>query len=171
MRKSRSRRLSNFPKVAQLLEGRARNWARQSAGIWPPHSFASVHTSLLTLWVLFPHVFSSPCPPHLTHLKNIDIGTPTWPLSVLPETTWTPVIVLSCFRCVGLFAIVAYQAPLSMRVSRPEYWNGQPCQALLQEIFPTQGSNQGLLCLLHWQADSLLLSLLGITPEPLSSPI
>ena len=26
---------------------------------------------------------------------------------------------------------------------------------LLQRIFPTQGSNLGLLCLLHWQADSL----------------
>ena len=24
------------------------------------------------------------------------------------------------------------------------------CHALLQEIFPTQGSNPGLLCLLHW---------------------
>ena len=28
---------------------------------------------------------------------------------------------------------------------------------LLQRIFPTQGSNLGLLCLLHWQADSLPL--------------
>ena len=32
------------------------------------------------------------------------------------------------------------------------------CHFLLQGIFPTQGSN---LCLLHWQADSLPLSLLG----------
>ena len=28
---------------------------------------------------------------------------------------------------------------------------------LLQGIFPTQGSNQRLLCLLHWQVDSLRL--------------
>ena len=32
------------------------------------------------------------------------------------------------------------------------------CHALLQGIFPTQGWNPGLLCLLHWQALSLLLS-------------
>ena len=35
---------------------------------------------------------------------------------------------------------VAYQAPLSMGFSRQEYWSG----LLLQEIFPTQGSNPGL---------------------------
>ena len=32
------------------------------------------------------------------------------------------------------------------------------CHALLQEIFPTQGSNPHLLCLLHWQAGSLPLA-------------
>ena len=31
------------------------------------------------------------------------------------------------------------------------------CHFLLQGIFPTQESNPGLLCLLHWQADSLPL--------------
>ena len=37
---------------------------------------------------------------------------------------------------------------------------GVGCHALLQGIFPTQGSNQHLLCILHWQADYLPLSLL-----------
>ena len=32
------------------------------------------------------------------------------------------------------------------------------CHALLQGIFPTQGSNLHLLCLLHWQVCSLLLA-------------
>ena len=32
---------------------------------------------------------------------------------------------------------------------------GVGCHALLQGICPTQGSNPHLLCLLHWQADSL----------------
>ena len=32
------------------------------------------------------------------------------------------------------------------------------CHFLLQGIFPTQGLNLHLLCLLHWQADSLPLS-------------
>ena len=38
---------------------------------------------------------------------------------------------------------VAYQAPLSMGFSRQEYWIG--LYFLLQGIFPTQGSNPGLL--------------------------
>ena len=32
---------------------------------------------------------------------------------------------------------------------------GVGCHALLQGIFPTQGSNLCLSCLLHWQTDSL----------------
>ena len=36
------------------------------------------------------------------------------------------------------------------------------CHFLFQRIFPTQGSNLQLLCLLHWQVDSL--------PEPLGKP-
>ena len=35
---------------------------------------------------------------------------------------------------------------------------GMGCHALLQGIFPTQGSNPCLLCLLHWQAGSLPLA-------------
>ena len=34
---------------------------------------------------------------------------------------------------------------------------GVDCHALLQGIFPTQGSNPCLLCLLHWQVGSLPL--------------
>ena len=51
------------------------------------------------------------------------------------------------FSPVQLLAIlwtVARQAPLSMEVSRQEYWSG--CHSLLQGILPTQGSNLGLLC-------------------------
>ena len=35
------------------------------------------------------------------------------------------------------------------------------CHFLIQGVFPAQGSNPGLLSLLHWQADSLPLPLLG----------
>ena len=35
---------------------------------------------------------------------------------------------------------------------------GMDCLALLQGIFPTQGSNLCLLCLLHWHAGSLSLA-------------
>ena len=51
---------------------------------------------------------------------------------------------------------VAHQAPSSMGFSRQEYWIG--CHAILQGIFPTQGSNPDLLCLLCWQKGSLPLA-------------
>ena len=59
-------------------------------------------------------------------------------------------------------SVVLYcQAPLSMEFPRQEYWSGLPFSTpeglLLQGIFPAQGSNQSLLCLLHRQADCLPL--------------
>ena len=54
---------------------------------------------------------------------------------------------------------IDHQAPLSIGLSRQEYWSGLPLPT--PGIFPTQGMNPSLLCLLHWQADSLPLSHLG----------
>ena len=54
---------------------------------------------------------------------------------------------------------VAHQAPLSMEFSRQECWSRLPY--LTAGVFPTQGPNLTLLCLLHWQADSLPLCHLG----------
>ena len=54
----------------------------------------------------------------------------------------------------GLY--IAHQAPLSIRLSQQN--TGVGCNFLLQGIFPIQGSNLCLLCLLHWQASSLPLS-------------
>ena len=42
---------------------------------------------------------------------------------------------------------------------------GVGCHALLQGIFPTQGSNPCLLCLLHWQVGSLPLHHLGSSAQ------
>ena len=53
---------------------------------------------------------------------------------------------------------VACQAPLPTRFSKN---TGVDCHALLQGIFLTQVSSPYLLSLLHWQADSLLLSYAG----------
>ena len=69
-----------------------------------------------------------------------------------------PVYVLSQFSRVQLFVTlrtVARKAPLSLGFPRQEYWSGLP--------FPSprdlpQGSNLGLLCLLHSQVNSLPLS-------------
>ena len=49
-------------------------------------------------------------------------------VSIVP-TVCTCVCMLSCFSCVWLFAtlqIVARQTPLSMGISRQEYWSGLP---------------------------------------------
>ena len=51
---------------------------------------------------------------------------------------------------------VARQAPLSMGFSSKN--TGVGCHFLLQGIFLTQGLNPHLLCLLHWQVDSLPLA-------------
>ena len=59
---------------------------------------------------------------------------------------------------------VVHQAFLLMEFSRQAYWSW--CHFLLQGIFLTQRSNPHLLCLLHWQADSLPLMLPG---KPLAS--
>ena len=66
---------------------------------------------------------------------------------------------LSRVRLFGAPWTAAHQAPLSMEFFRQEYWSG--CHFLLQGIFPTQGSDPHLQCLLHSQADSLPLSHLG----------
>ena len=54
--------------------------------------------------------------------------------------------------------------PMNRSLPRSFSWKftgkntGVGCHFLLQRIFPTQGSNLGLLCFLHWQADSLPLA-------------
>ena len=68
------------------------------------------------------------------------------------------ILSLSHFSCVQLFAtlwMVAHQAPLSIDFLGKNTRVG--CHAFLQGIFPTRGSNQHLLCFLHWQAGALSL--------------
>ena len=91
---------------------------------------------------------------------------------------------LSHFSHVLLFEIpwtIACQAPLSMGFTKREYWSGKNigvgCHALLQMIFPTQGLNPHLLCLVQWQVGSLPPAPSGkkasqclLSPTP-SSPI
>ena len=61
---------------------------------------------------------------------------------------------------VQLFATpwpVAYQAPLSIELSRKEYWSGLPPPG--ESSWPSRlGSNLDFLHFLHWQADSLPLA-------------
>ena len=69
------------------------------------------------------------------------------------------VCMVSCFTCVQLLVAlwtVAHQAPLQR--GSPGKNTRVGCHAFLQGIFPTQGLNLHLLCLLHWQAGSLPLA-------------
>ena len=84
------------------------------------------------------------------------------PAAVFCWVSWSSHCMFSLCVCVRVLSrvwffvtpwAIARQTPLSMEFSRQEYWAG--CHFLLQGIFPTQGSNPHLL---HWQADSLLLS-------------
>ena len=70
-----------------------------------------------------------------------------------------PLNVLSFFSCVQLFAgpwTVACHAPLSMELSKQDYWSGMPF--LISGDPPDPGIEPHLLHLLHWLADSLSLA-------------
>ena len=59
---------------------------------------------------------------------------------------------------------MARQAPLSVGVSRQEYWSGLPCPP--PGDLPAQGRNLHLLHLLRWRVDFLPLAPTG-KPSPL----
>ena len=68
------------------------------------------------------------------------------------------VCILSCFSSVGLFATLwTVTTRFFCPWNAPDKNTGVGCYTLLQGIFPTQGLNPHLLCLLHWQAGSLPL--------------
>ena len=69
-----------------------------------------------------------------------------------------PLKIQNMTMCV-CFQSKACEAHLFIEFSRQEYGCGLPFPP--PGIFPTQGLNRHLLCLLHWQADSLPLSHLG----------
>ena len=71
--------------------------------------------------------------------------------------------------CVHAWSVAKLWASQRVRVLQPSRllssWNFPDTNTVVhchfQGIFPTQGSNSHLLCLLHWQPDSLPLSHLG----------
>ena len=67
-----------------------------------------------------------------------------WSTNPFPRHEWVSewVKLPSCVWLFGTPWTVAYQAPLSMRFFRQEYWSAVPFPS--QEIFPTQGLNPGL---------------------------
>ena len=74
------------------------------------------------------------------------------PKRAMPKNAQTTAQLHSSHTLVNqLFATlwtIAHQVSLSMGFSRQEYWSGLPFPP--PGVFPTQGSNPGLLHLLHW---------------------
>ena len=95
--------------------------------------------------------------------------TPRWVIEVdrawrilkliLPAWTWS----LYGGACCIASVVTSWTPPTRLLCPwdwfpRQDYWVGSQA---LQGIFPTQGSNPRLLCLLHWQVGSLPLAPLG----------
>ena len=72
-------------------------------------------------------------------------------------------LVLLCMRAQLLQCVLLFATPWTVDDQTPPSWDspdkntGAGCHALLQGIFPNQGSNSRLLHLLHWREDSLPL--------------
>ena len=76
-------------------------------------------------------------------------------------------VLLTDFCCIRLYVTLGLQAArLLCACNSPGKSTGVGCHAFLQGIFPTQGSNLHLLCLLYWQTRSLPL----VPPDQGSKP-
>ena len=79
------------------------------------------------------------------------------------ESIYTGYISAYAWVCAKLLQLCDFCDPVNFSPPGSCSWNspgkntGVGCHALLHGIFPTQGSNPCLLCLLHWQVGSLLL--------------
>ena len=97
-------------------------------------------------------------------MDNKDLLYSTWDSAQCYAAAWMGAefggeCIFSCSITFWLFAapwtVCRLQAPHGIF---PGKNTGTGCHFLLQEIFLTRGSNPCLLCLLHWQADSLPLT-------------
>ena len=100
-----------------------------------------------------------------SHMKKYDTGRPTLCCAVL-----SLLVMPNSLRSHGLQFTGS-----SVHGDSPGKNTGVGCRALLQGIFPTQGSNLHLLHLLHWQAGPLPLAPPGkpqiyIYPLPFEPP-
>ena len=84
---------------------------------------------------------------------------PCFTFPLIPTSSNSCVCVLSLQSCPTLCDPMGCSPPgLSVQWDSPSKNTGVGCHALLQGIFPTQGSNPCILYLLHWKAASLALA-------------
>ena len=128
-----------------------------------------------SLWVVSPglHAMTVSTPSELFPSWAVQWIHPCLqPRSVRPPTMWNILVLLwllssqklALHECplsrVWLFVTlwtVVHQAPLSMELSRQEYWSGLQSPPPRDLPKPGTGLNPSLLCLWHWQLDSLPL--------------
>ena len=109
----------------------------QSSRLLCPWNFSSKDTGVGCHFLLQGTFPTQGWNPHLLCLLHLQAD------SLLLAPPGRPPMLLCAVRLFATPKTAARQAPLSMGFSRQEYWSGLPC--LLQGIFPTQGSNPGLL--------------------------
>ena len=114
------------------------------------------HFGLLSHTIWNPQPPFHACPNLCTCTSQTELGFKT----IAGNTD--PFCVLSCFSRVWLSATPWTLGPWDS----PGENTGAGCHALLQGIFPTQGSNPRLLCLLHWQVGSLPPAPPGMPTDP-----
>ena len=131
-------------------------------------------------WLLFSHsVMSNSLQPH--RLQHARLPCPSLSPGVCSNSCPLIFILINCkiicwwafvkrrtdegsskTDCMGVCVLCVQSQPAlcnPMDYSLPGSWNlpgrisGAGCHFLLQGIFPTQGSNSCLLCLLHWQVN------------------
>ena len=95
--------------------------------------------------------------------SDVDAKWTTWEAASLAPSRISGIIyIIACVRVCSVTSVVWPCGPQPTRLLCP--WDasgkntGVGWHALLQGIFPTQGSNPYFLCLLHWQAGSLSLA-------------
>ena len=102
--------------------------------------------------------------PLVSHCKTFndtkrDTCSAPWRSSWVAGEDSCTVLCLETQLCLTLCDPMDWNPPgFSVYGDSPGKNTGVDCHALLQGIFPTRGSNSRLLCVLHWQVDSLLLA-------------
>ena len=78
--------------------------------------------------------------------------------NILPSLRLTSTLYLATQLCLTLYDPMDCSLPSSLSMEFPVKHTGVGRQFLLQGVFPTQGLNPRVLCVLHWQADSSSLA-------------
>ena len=146
-----------LPHPISLGHYRALGWASCIIQQLPTSYFPYSNVMFLCYSLSSSYAFLPPLYPQFSLCLNLY----SCPVNRLIATIFLDSIYMHCAKspplCMTLFNPMDHSPPGSyVHGDSPGKNTGVGCHALLQEIFPMQGLNLCLLCLLHWQAGSLL---------------